>query len=127
MEAGGCGDPQPAWSHKSPPSRLCDRRSPLCLAGQLAREEETAECQVIAHHQCTTNMLNTDDGRHNWKYIKDSALFSSLMMDVSTGVNRQKMHLPDPPHDKIQLVQMKGRRLQPRLVLRLIMQRWGQH
>lgn len=39
-----------------PPSRLCDRRSPLCLAGQLAREEETAERQVIAHHQGTTSI-----------------------------------------------------------------------
>lgn len=108
-----------------PPLNLCDRRSPLCLAGQLAREEETAECQVIAHHQHTMNMLNTDDGRHNWKYTK-AALFFSLMMAASTSVTGRKCICLTPPY-KIQLVQMKRRRLQPQLVLCLLMWRWGQH
>lgn len=35
--------PRPAWSRKSPPPPFPDRRGLLCLAGQLARGEETAD------------------------------------------------------------------------------------
>lgn len=45
---------------------LCDRRSPLCLAGQLARKEETAERSVTVALRHSTLIS---------QYLKDSAVF----------------------------------------------------